>query len=153
MQKFNKTETYLSKKLIKKIFSFSCFQHLKHDKNFLCEKFTFIIFIYTIGFSWPGDPIFLKKCICMNKLPYALGTCSILWKDCANWSHVRFTAICHTRSRIRHILEIFEMDHPSTQEFKKKRLTKVEITLSSNVQLFVCQCTVWKFHRIRLCRW
>lgn len=31
------------------------------------------------------------------------------------------------------ILEIFEIDHPATQEFKKKRLTEVEITLPSNV--------------------
>lgn len=30
-------------------------------------------------------------------------------------------------------LKIFEIDHPATQEFKKKRLTEVEITLPSNV--------------------
>lgn len=40
---------------------------------------------------------------------------------------------CLRHPEFENILEIFEIDHPATQEFKKKRLTEVEITLPSNV--------------------
>ncbi|MFJ8101175.1 class I SAM-dependent methyltransferase [Lysinibacillus sp. NPDC096212] len=36
-------------------------------------------------------------------------------------------------SEFESILEIFEIDHPATQEFKKKRLAKVNLKLPSNV--------------------
>jgi len=36
-------------------------------------------------------------------------------------------------SELENMLEIFEIDHPATQEFKKKRLTEVDIKLPSNV--------------------
>ncbi|MGE7690387.1 class I SAM-dependent methyltransferase [Lysinibacillus sp. NPDC097214] len=36
-------------------------------------------------------------------------------------------------SELENTLEIFEIDHPATQEFKKKRLTEVDIKLPSNV--------------------
>ncbi|MEB2298614.1 class I SAM-dependent methyltransferase [Lysinibacillus xylanilyticus] len=36
-------------------------------------------------------------------------------------------------SELENMLDIFEIDHPATQEFKKKRLTDVDIKLPSNV--------------------
>lgn len=40
---------------------------------------------------------------------------------------------CLRHPEFENILEIFEIDHPATQEFKKKRLVEVNLKLPSNV--------------------
>ncbi|WP_085505785.1 class I SAM-dependent methyltransferase [Thalassobacillus devorans] len=48
---------------------------------------------------------------------------------------------CYRYPELEIVLEIFEIDHPSTQEFKKKRLKEANINIPSNLQFIAMDFT------------